>query len=237
MITPSYYMISSRKGLLAEAVVAMTMMDEGMLAGWRVAGKEEQFSTGVDIITHDGVLISVKCQNAGLKYGTHGEIGFELYSIKAASGEKEEHHFFSANSDVMLAILQGHNLYTFSYGQLRGYLGLHFNGELPKVRNLSSAVREAVQRDGGRYIDTYSGYIDVAHFMKHQPQVVHTKVQPEYIVAMDALSELDLNLDALRDTEYTVAMLRFVTTATRCKTNAVKSVILNGVARLTGYHA
>lgn len=251
-MTDNYYLESSRKGLLAEAVVVSALLQSGYLdSSYTTAGQAMQRDLDVDILGRcqpfynaglcgASAHISIKYQEAGKDFGTAGEFGFELYEVVAATGEQDISAFFRPECQRKLfAILQGGFVYLFTRGQLRSYLFAVTGDDqtFPKVRGLTQARRQKLADCCYRYTDTISGYIDVADFLAKEPFVKKIAVSHDLLDLMDRLLQASLSIEALRDTHYTVQLLNYAMVLTQDKTKATKRAMLDGLASLTNLYA
>jgi len=244
----SYYTIQTRKGLMAEALVVDTLETfDTLKSGWTSADYEQQTRQDIDLlgvvklpsIQSMGVLeVSIKYQEAGKSYGAGGEFGFELYEVRASDNQREYKPFLTADDYKVLTVLQGGKVYVFTVGMVRRYLKSNNGGEhnFTKTRGLTAKLRQQLADCNYRYSNTISGYIDVEDFVASQPVVV-LEVEPAKLEVMELLAEVNLSVDALRDTHYALSLLRFVTTLTKGKTKGTKRAMLSLVEQITSLYA
>jgi hypothetical protein len=247
----NYYQASTRKGLIAEAVVTLTLLENGvLLTGYRSADKKEQFQDDIDIVGRfdlsdgQGIVdkcLSIKCQEAGAMYGKKGEFGFELYEIRACDGGKDVKPFYTSSPQKLIAIMQAGTVYLFDMGTLRKYLN-ELSGDpdnFPKVRGLTEKLKQALRDSNYRYSDTVSGYVDVADFCEKASffKMRHFYVSKDLADAANLLSQVPLSIDALRDTAYTVELLRFTKKLTSKRTKGTQGAMLELLKELTNLYA
>lgn len=165
----TYYQSSYEHGLRGEVLVMETLEGLGVVVSesTKVENVMEDIDCWVTVddeifaaigVTAGTYALSIKRQDAGLKYG---HFGFELMQQETKTDIWTNSGWFNTGAAPLYAILQGKTVTIFLKNEVDNIL--RQNKRWVRKAPLSAALRNAVSKHG-RYKDAICGYLNVSDF-------------------------------------------------------------------------
>jgi hypothetical protein len=165
----SYYQHNYEHGLRGEALVIKALEDMGAIVSesTKVENVMEDIDCWITVddeifadigVTAGTYALSIKRQDAGLKYG---HFGFELMQQETKTDAWTNSGWYNTGAAPIYAVLQGSQVSIFLKTEVENILKQ--NKKWVRKAPLSSALRNAVNKHG-RYKDAICGYLHAADF-------------------------------------------------------------------------